>query len=80
MIHTSDNRTAKSRTSSPGNSKPHASAVRHSNGASSWRGKYEQYRNLAQQPGDADRVTRETYWQHAEHFIRLMNGSAAHQA
>ena len=42
-----------------------------------WQQRYEHYRNLAQQVGDADRVTCEHYRQHAEHFYRLMNGSAS---
>jgi hypothetical protein len=46
------------------------------NNASQWQRNYEHYRDLAQRPGDADTVTREQYWQHAEHFCRLMNGSA----
>jgi hypothetical protein len=39
-----------------------------------WQRRYEHYRNLAQQT--ADRVMRETYSQNAEHYCRLMNGSA----
>lgn len=39
-----------------------------------WRARYEHYSNLARQA--ADRVTSEQHWQHAEHFIRLINGTA----
>jgi hypothetical protein len=49
-------------------------------GLGQWQRPYEHYRNLAQQVGDADSVTREHYWQHAEHFFRLMNGSASEAA
>jgi cold shock protein len=37
---------------------------------------YNRYCELAQNAGD-DAVTRENYWQHAEHFLRMLNGSAA---
>lgn len=43
---------------------------------SRWINRYEHYCGLAQQSGNADAVTREEYWQHAEYFRRLMNGSA----
>ena len=44
---------------------------------SQWQRKYDHYRNLAQATGGDDAVTRELYWQYAEHFLRLINGSAA---
>ncbi|MGD0192960.1 MAG: DUF4167 domain-containing protein [Rhizomicrobium sp.] len=80
MSYNPDNRAQRQRTSSPANTrfKPQANAVRQPGG--NWQSRYEHYRNLAQQTGDIDRVTRENYWQHAEHFMRLMNGSAAQQA
>lgn len=45
-------------------------------GQSQWQRNYEHYRNLAQANNGGDAVTCEQYWQHAEHFLRLMNGSA----
>jgi len=41
-----------------------------------WRQNYERCKSLAEGPGGADAVTREGYWQHAEHFIRLINEAA----
>jgi hypothetical protein len=41
-----------------------------------WQHKFDHYSNLAQAAYGNDAVTREQYWQHAEHFLRLMNGSA----
>jgi hypothetical protein len=41
-----------------------------------WRQNYERYKGLAESPGSADEVMREGYWQHAEHFIRLINEAA----
>jgi hypothetical protein len=46
------------------------------NNQSQWQRKYDHYCNLAQATNGDDGVTREHYWQHAEHFLRLMNGSA----
>ncbi len=40
-----------------------------------WQQNYDRYSQLAQQTTD-DAVQREYYWQHAEHFLRMMNGSA----
>src|ERR1700733_12826675 len=37
-----------------------------------WRQHYEHYRGLAESTRDLDRVSRESYWQHAEHFHRMM--------
>jgi hypothetical protein len=42
-----------------------------------WQRKYDHYCNLAQATNGDDAVTREHHWQHAEHFLRLMNGSAS---
>jgi len=42
-----------------------------------WQRSYEYYRNLAVSAAGADRVTSEQHWQHAEHFRRLINESAA---
>ena len=38
--------------------------------------KYDYYCNLARATNADDAVTREQHWQHAEHFLRMMNGSA----
>jgi hypothetical protein len=38
--------------------------------------KYEHYCTLAQATNAGDAVTREQHWQNAEHFLRLINGSA----
>jgi Domain of unknown function (DUF4167) len=42
-----------------------------------WQRSYEHYRNLAVGAAGGDRVTSEQHWQHAEHFRRLINESAA---
>ena len=42
-----------------------------------WQRKYDHYCELAQATGRDDAVTREGHWQHAEHYLRLMNGSAS---
>jgi hypothetical protein len=47
------------------------------NNQSQWQRKYDHYCDLAQAAGSNDAVTREGHWQHAEHFLRLMNGSAS---
>jgi hypothetical protein len=44
---------------------------------SQWQRKYEHYRDLAQAANAGDAVTCEQHWQYAEHFLRLINGSAA---
>lgn len=43
---------------------------------SQWQQKYDHYCRLAQATNGGDAVTREQHWQHAEHYLRLMNGSA----
>jgi hypothetical protein len=47
------------------------------NNQSQWQRKYDHYCNLAQATNSDDAVTREHHWQHAEHFLRLMNGSSS---
>jgi hypothetical protein len=47
------------------------------NNQSQWQRKYDHYCDLAQATDSNDAVTREGHWQHAEHFLRLMNGSAS---
>jgi len=47
------------------------------NNQSQWQRKYDHYCDLAQAAGSNDAVTREGHWQHAEHYLRLMNGSAS---
>jgi hypothetical protein len=46
------------------------------NNPADWQRHYERYCQLAQNAFDVDAVTREQYWQHAEHYRRLLNGSA----
>jgi cold shock protein len=40
-----------------------------------WQRNYARYCDLAQNTND-DAVARENYWQHAEHFLRMINGSS----
>ena len=47
---------------------------------SQWQQNYERYKSLAESAGSSDAVTREGYWQHAEHFIRLINEATAQVA
>jgi hypothetical protein len=56
--------------------RPPAGQQNASNNPSQWQQKYNYYCTLAQATGGDDAVTREQYWQHAEHFLRMMNGSA----
>jgi hypothetical protein len=46
-------------------------AVHGPNRINQWRQTYERYKALAE--GSDDPVSRENYWQHAEHYIRLIN-------
>lgn len=41
-----------------------------------WQQRYDHYADLARRTSADDPVARELHWQHAEHFRRLMNGSA----
>lgn len=42
-----------------------------------WRRNFERYTALARNPSARDDdVTRENYYQHAEHYLRLMSGAA----
>jgi cold shock protein len=43
--------------------------------ADEWQRSYDRYCDLARHAND-DVVERERYWQHAEHFLRMINGSA----
>ena len=45
------------------------------NSQADWQRHYDRYCQLAQNAFEADAVTREQYWQHAEHYRRLLNGS-----
>ena len=56
--------------------RPPASQQNSSNNPSQWQQKYDHYYSLAQATNGDDAVTREQYWQHAEHFLRMMSGSA----
>jgi hypothetical protein len=42
-----------------------------------WQRGYEHYRRLAESFAAIDLVVSEQYWQHAEYFQRLVNGSAS---
>jgi len=46
------------------------------NQVTAWRRSYDHYCDLARSADD-DLVTREQHWQHAEHFLRMINGSAS---
>ncbi len=61
------------------NAQKPSSNANQQNANSQWRQRYDYYCDLAQKAGAGDRVAREQYWQHAEHFCRLMNGSAQRQ-
>lgn len=78
MTHNKQNDKASRRTASNANfrTSPNQGRKPDADGHAQWQRRYEHYRNLALQAGNADPVTREQYWQHAEHFCRLMNGSA----
>jgi hypothetical protein len=41
-----------------------------------WQRRRQYYLDLAESVGNADRVDRENYWQHAEHFHRLIAEAA----
>ena len=79
MTYQSNNRGAKQRASNalPAKFRPNMNTGQRTDGPGQWQRRYEHYRNLAQQVGEADSITREHYWQHAEHFYRLMNGSGS---
>jgi hypothetical protein len=59
------------------NGSPVPAAQASPNHLGQWRQTYERYKGLAESAGDTDAVTREGYWQHAEHFIRLINEAEA---
>jgi hypothetical protein len=46
-------------------------------GRGDWQSGYEHYRRLAESFAATDLVVSEQYWQRAEHFRRLINGSDA---
>lgn len=75
MTYQSNNRHAKQRASRAKFS-PNLNVSQRPVGLGQWQSRYEHYRNLAQQVRNADSITREHYWRHAEHFYRLMHGSA----
>jgi hypothetical protein len=56
--------------------RPQADQQNSSNNPTQWQQKYDHYCALAQATNDGDEVTREQHWQRAEHFLRMMNGSA----
>ncbi len=67
---------------SPGNSRSNASQPQQRPIAQSadWQRSYEHYRTLAESSMGADPITSEQYWQHAEHFRRLINEAASQLA
>jgi hypothetical protein len=65
----------RSRSDVPRNPRPPDSGGQ-GGGQSQWQRKYEHYCTLAQATNAGDGVTREQHWQNAEHFLRLINGSA----
>jgi hypothetical protein len=56
---------------------PNPGQLATSNTQSHWQRQYDHYCNLAQATNGDDAVTRERHWQHAEHYLRMMNGSAS---
>ncbi|MCE9648713.1 MAG: DUF4167 domain-containing protein [Parvibaculum sp.] len=55
-------------------SAPKQSSSGKSGGAANWRRNFERYMALAQNLGPHDdEVTRQSYYQHAEHYLRMMN-------
>jgi hypothetical protein len=69
--------TDKSQRFAPSYQKSHSSfGSQHNSTTGDWQRSYNRYCELARSPGSEDAVAREQYWQHAEHFYRLMNGSA----
>jgi Domain of unknown function (DUF4167) len=69
--------TGESRRFTPDNQNSHFSAgSRHNSTTGDWQRNYNRYCELARSPASGDAVAREQYWQYAEHFYRLMNGSA----
>ncbi len=56
--------------------RPSASQQNASSNPGQWQQKYDHYCALAQATNGDDAVTREQHWQHAEHFLRMINGSA----
>jgi hypothetical protein len=56
--------------------RPQGNQKSSSNDRSRWQQKYDHYCALAQATNGDDAVTREQHWQHAEHYLRMMNGSA----
>jgi Domain of unknown function (DUF4167) len=72
--HSSEWRGARAANAIPGAVTPSQAS---GNRPGQWRQNYERYKGLAEGAGSSDAVTREGYWQHAEHFIRLINEAAA---
>jgi hypothetical protein len=76
-MHNKRRPTGKSQRFAPDYQRSHFSAgSQHNSTTGDWQRNYNRYCNLAQQVNIGDAVTREQHWQHAEHFLRLINGSA----
>lgn len=71
MTFKNDNRAARHprRNSSQAPQRP-----QHQGGQNNWQRNYERYQALAA-ASDSDPVARENYWQHAEHFYRMMHAA-----
>lgn len=70
MTFKNDNRARHSRrTPSQSQQRP-----QHQGGQAHWQRNYERYQALAA-GSDSDPVARENYWQHAEHFYRMMHSA-----
>jgi Domain of unknown function (DUF4167) len=74
---TNNNGRNRPRPNIPRNTQPRAGQQTASSNQSQWQRKYDHYCNLAQATNGDDAVTREQHWQHAEHYLRMMNGSAS---
>ncbi|MEJ0042622.1 MAG: DUF4167 domain-containing protein [Rhizomicrobium sp.] len=56
--------------------RPATNFQRSDNDQEHWKRRQQHYLSLAEGAGGADRVDRENYWQHAEHFHRLIAAAA----
>ncbi len=56
--------------------RPATNFQRSDNDQEHWKRRQQHYLTLAESAGSADRVDRENYWQHAEHFHRLIAAAA----
>jgi hypothetical protein len=66
----------RSRRDASRNTRPAQAGQNEPHAQSQWQRKYDHHRGLAQAANRDDAVTCEQHWQYAEHFLRLINGSA----